>query len=102
VHKLVLVTPFDSLASVAQSHYPMFPVRWLMQDRYESIRYLPKYSGQLLILRAGRDEVIPARNTDKLLAALARRPQVIDFPQAGHNDISVDPEYARALHDFLR
>ncbi len=102
VHKLVLVTPFDSLADVAQSHYPMFPVRWLMRDRYESTRYLPRYTGPLLILRAGRDEVIPPRNTDRLLSSLARKPRVIEFPQAGHNDISADPEYARALHDFLR
>lgn len=102
VHKLALVTPFDSLAAVAQSHYPMFPVRRLMRDRYESTRYLPRYQGPLLILRAGRDEVIPPRSTDRLLASLPRKPQVIDFPQAGHNDISADPAYARALGDFLR
>jgi pimeloyl-ACP methyl ester carboxylesterase len=102
VRKLVLVTPFDSLAAVAQSHYPMFPVRWLMQDRYESTRYLPRYTGPLLVLRAGRDEVVAPRNTDRLLAALPRPPRVIDFPLAGHNDISDDPAYARALGDFLR
>lgn len=102
VRKLVLVTPFDSLAQVAQSHYPMFPVRWLMRDRYDSTRTLPRYQGPLLILRAGRDEVIPPRNTDRLLAALTRKPQVIDFPQADHNDISADPEYGEALRDFLR
>ncbi|HEY5971826.1 MAG TPA: alpha/beta fold hydrolase [Pseudoxanthomonas sp.] len=102
VSKLVLVTPFDSLADVAQSHYPIFPVRWLMRDRYESTRYLPRYAGPLLILRAGRDEVIPARNTDGLVASLARKPRVIDFPQAGHNDISADPGYGQALRDFLR
>lgn len=102
VERLVLVTPFDSLASVAQSHYPMLPVRWLMSDRYDSTRYLAQYRGPLLVLRAGRDEVIPPINTDALLASLKNRPQVIDFPQAGHNDISDDPRYADALRDFLR
>lgn len=102
VERLALVTPFDSLAAVAQSHYPAFPVRWLMLDRYESTRYLPQYRGPLLVLRAGRDEVIPPANTDALLASLKNRPQVIDFPQADHNDISQDPRYAGALRDFLR
>lgn len=101
VERLALVTPFDSLAAVGQSHYPAFPVRWLMRDRYESTRYLPQYRGPLLVLRAGRDEVIPAANTDKLLASLKNRPQVIDFPQADHNDISQDPRYAEALRNFL-
>ena len=102
VERLALVTPFDSLAAVAQSHYPMFPVRWFVRDSYDSARHLARYRGPLLVLRAGRDEVIPPANTDKLLASLASRPQVIDFPQAGHNDISDDPRYAAALRDFLR
>ena len=102
VERLALVTPFDSLAAVAQSHYPLFPVHWLMRDSYESTRYLSQYRGPLLVLRAGRDEVIPPANTDKLLASLEHRPRVIDFPQADHNDISQDPRYAEALRDFLR
>ncbi|MEO8366729.1 MAG: alpha/beta hydrolase [Pseudoxanthomonas sp.] len=102
VEKLVLVTPFDSLADVAQAHYPVFPVRLLMRDRYPSTDYLPRYTGPLLVLRAGRDEVIPPANTDRLLAALTRKPQTIDFPRAGHNDISQDPAYAAALRGFLR
>lgn len=101
VERLALVTPFDSLAAVGQSHYPAFPVRWLMRDRYESTRYLSLYRGPLLVLRAGRDEVIPSANTDELLASLKDKPQVIDFPQADHNDISHDPRYAEALRKFL-
>lgn len=102
VEKLVLVTPFDSLAEVAQGHYPVAPVRLLMRDRYPSTEYLPRYAGPLLVLRSGRDEVIPPANTDHLLATLTHKPQVIDFPNAGHNDISQDPTYAEALRDFMR
>lgn len=36
VSALVLVTPFDSLVSMAQSLYPFVPVRWLLRDRYDS------------------------------------------------------------------
>jgi uncharacterized protein len=102
VEKLVLVTPFDSLAEVAQAHYPVFPVRLLMRDRYQSTDYLPRYAGPLLVLRGGRDEVIPPANTDRLLAASMSKPRVVDFPRAGHNDISQDPTYAETLREFLR
>ncbi|MET0656057.1 MAG: alpha/beta fold hydrolase [Pseudoxanthomonas sp.] len=102
VERLALVTPFDSLAAVAQSHYQAFPVRWLMRDGYDSTSYLPRYRGPLLVLRAGRDEVIPPASTNHLLAALPNKPKVIDFPSAGHNDISDDAGYAAALGDFLR
>lgn len=102
VERLVLVTPFDSLAEVAQAHYQWLPVRWLIRDRYASNRYLKQYSGPLLILRAGRDEVIPSANTDRLVASLAQPPRVIDFPSADHNSIATDPGYDQALSDFLR
>lgn len=100
--RLVLVTPFDSLASVAQAHYPVFPVRWLLRDRYESLRYLPQHQGKLLILRAGRDEVVPSANTDRLLAGLPGRPQVLEIAEAGHNDLSGFPAYRETLVEFLR
>ncbi len=102
VERLVLVTPFDSLVEVAQSHYPLFPVRWLLRERYDSTQYLPHYRGPLLILRAGQDRVVPPANTDRLLASLANGPRVVDFPDAGHDDISDHPGYSAAMQDFLR
>ncbi|MEL1264354.1 alpha/beta hydrolase [Pseudoxanthomonas putridarboris] len=100
--RLALVTPFDSLARVAQAHYPVFPVRWLLRDRYESFRYLPRHHGELLVLRAGRDEVIPARNTDRLIAAFPRPAQVVDFPDDDHNSLSNQARYWSSLRDFLQ
>ncbi|MBO9829249.1 alpha/beta hydrolase [Xanthomonas sp. A2111] len=102
VARLVLVTPFDSLVSAAQAHYPWAPVRWLLRDRYDSARALRDYRDPLLILRAGRDQVVPPPSTDALLKALPQRPTVVAFAQADHNDISDDPCYMRALQAFLR
>ncbi len=102
VPRLVLITPFDSLAKVAQSHYPAFPVHWLLRDRYDSLRYLPRHRGQLLVLRAGRDEVIPAHHTRALLQAFGHPARVVDFPDAGHNSISDDPRYWTSLGGFLQ
>ncbi|WP_236685875.1 alpha/beta hydrolase [Pseudoxanthomonas suwonensis] len=102
VERLALVTPFDGLAEVGQAHYPWLPVRLLASERYPSADYLRGYRGRLLLLRAGRDEVVPARNTDRLLAALPVPPQVVEFPQHGHNDLSEDPRYGEALAGFMR
>ena len=101
VAKLVLVTPFDSLASVAQAHYPWLPMHWLLTDRYASTDYLPKYAGPLLVVRAGRDSVVPPANTDQLLAALPQPPRVLALPEADHASVSQDPAYGRALSDFV-
>ncbi|WP_368563871.1 alpha/beta hydrolase [Pseudoxanthomonas sp. UTMC 1351] len=102
VDRLVLVTPFDSLANIGQTHYPLFPVRWLVRDRYESFRYLPQHSGPLMVIRAPNDAVIPARHTDRLIAGLPRKPEIVAFPQADHNNLSNDPRYWRSLRAFVQ
>lgn len=101
VAKLALITPFDSMARVAQSHYPWLPMRWLLQDRYESAQYLSNYNGPVLVIRAGKDEVIPAASTDRLIAAMKTKPQVIDFPHATHNSIDDAPALGKALIAFV-
>lgn len=101
VAKLVLVTPFDSMANVVQAHYRWLPARWLAQDRYESARHLANYAGPVLVIRAGRDRVIPPANTDRLIAALAKPPQVVNLPEADHNSIDADPGYGAAMAAFV-
>ena len=87
VARLVLVTPFDSLADVGQAHYRWLPVRWLVKDRYESARYLAKYHGPVLVIRAGRDQVIPAASTHRLIASLPRRRRSSSCPRPTTNDL---------------
>jgi pimeloyl-ACP methyl ester carboxylesterase len=100
VGRVALVTPFDSLAGVAQAHYPWLPVRWLLRERYESTRYLDRYRGPLLVVRAENDEVVPSANTDRLIASLPELPRVVSIPDAGHNDLDEDA-YGRALAAFF-
>lgn len=102
VDRLALVTPFDSLASVAAGHYPWLPARWLIRDPYPSTEYLRDYRSPVLVIRAGRDTVIPPAHTDALVAALPEPPRVVDIPSADHNDIGTYPAFGKALSDFMR
>jgi uncharacterized protein len=101
VARLVLVTPYDSLLGIAQRGFPLFPVRWLLIDKYESWRYVPRIKAPVLILRAERDETIPAESTERLAARFpAGQAQVVVVPGASHNTIIDDPRYVQALAAF--
>lgn len=101
VSRLVLVTPYDSLLGIAQRAFPLFPVRWLLIDKYESWRYVPKITAPVLILRAEHDEVIPADSTEALRARFpAGQVRSVVVPGASHNTIIDDPVYVRALAEF--
>ena len=101
VSKLVLVTPYDSLVAIAQRQFWFAPVSWLLLDKYESWRYVPGIAAPVLILRAERDELIPAASTEALRARFPAG-QALDVvvPGASHNTIIDDPLYVRSLAAF--
>lgn len=102
VERLALVTPFDSLAAVAQTYYPFVSVAWLLQDRYESWRYAASVHCPVSILAAAQDEVVPPANTRHLAESFQPAPPLLTIANAGHNTLQDDPQYQRTLVDFLR
>lgn len=101
VEKLVLVTPYDSIARVAQTAYPIFPVTWLLKDQYQSSHYAAQVHCPVLVISALEDEVIPAASTSRLVASFPMPPQVVGIPDARHNTIQKFPAYGSALNGFL-
>lgn len=101
VRKLVLVTPYDSIVNVAQNHYPMFPIRLLLKDRYESWRRAAGIHSDVLVMIAANDEIIPRANTENLIRHFGKKPKVIVFENAWHNDISEDGNYGGAIAEFI-
>lgn len=98
VERLVLVTPFDSLENVAARHYPIFPVRWLLRDRFRSFEHAAAIRAPTLIIAAGRDRVIPPAHAEALRAHFPPGVARLEtLPGADHNDLSMDPRYAALL-----
>lgn len=102
VARLVLVTPFDSMANVAQGHYRWLPVRWLLRDRYEASQHLQEYEGPVLVVRASEDRIVPPIRTERLVESLPVRPKVVTLEGADHNTLSAVPGYRRAIVDFIQ
>lgn len=101
VAALALVTPFDSMVSTAQSHYPVFPVSLLLTERYESAKVLHAFHAPVLIIHGGRDDIVPEKNTLRLIEALPQPAKVVRIAAADHNDISTHPEFGAALSGFM-
>lgn len=98
VSRVVLVTPFDSLAAVAAAQFPFVPVRWLLRDPFLSEAYASAVDAPTLLLVAGQDEVIPPRHATALLRHFRPRVatmRVIDG--VGHNTIDLSPDYVPLL-----
>jgi pimeloyl-ACP methyl ester carboxylesterase len=101
VRAAILVTPFDTLASVAAGHYPIFPVRLLMRHPFPSVDFARKARAPALILAAAGDDIVPAKHAQRLSDAWAGKTQLHVLPDTGHNDIETHEAFYRLIREFL-
>lgn len=102
VHRLVLVTPFDSLVNVAREHFRYLPVGWLMRERYESANRVPAVRAPTLVVIAGADEIVPRARAAALVAAFpASQVRSEVLPGATHNGLDRMPQYLERIEEFL-
>ena len=92
VSGVFLSTPFTSLADLARSHYPIFPVRWFLRDRFENVRHLQSYAGPVAILLAGRDEVVPVHLGRKLYESYEGPKRLWIQDDRSHNTLNYSPQ----------
>lgn len=103
VQGVVLFLPWDSLPDVAQTHYWYMPARWLVLDRYDSVSNMRGYTGNVAVVLAGDDEIIPVRHGKRLYESLATRKKLWLFDGARHNEMPLAPNLAwwREVTDFI-
>ena len=99
IERLILITPFDSLASPASELYRFLPVRWLLRDKFESWRYAPNVKAPTMIIVAEDDEIVRRSSSDRLRTRF--RQAVVSYvvvPSVGHNTIQDSPGYWALLN----
>jgi hypothetical protein len=87
IRGMLLLAPYDNLTDVGQCHMPLFPVKWLLLDRFPSSSYLKNYHGPVAVLVAGRDVVVPMRFGRKLYDGYEGPKQIWESSEAGHDDL---------------
>ena len=100
--RLILLTPYDSIAAVAQKHYPLLPISWLIQDRYDSIRWGRDIQLKVLVVVAQLDTVLPSHHAETLVQNLGRaKVSYHMISGAAHNDIGEFEQYRQILREFI-
>ena len=89
---LVMFTPWDTLPEVAQTHYWYFPTRWLILDKYNNVDNLQSFEGNIAVILAGNDEVIPIQHGKRLYNSIASNKKLWVFEGATHNELPVGAE----------
>jgi len=101
VDRVVLVSPFDSVAAVAAKHFPAALVRLVLSDRYDAASLAAGIRVPLLAIVAGRDDIVPVANSRSLYERWGGEKRWLELPRAGHNDLQDDARFWEAIGEFL-
>ena len=82
---VILDRTFDQLVEVAAEQYPIFPVRSIMKNRFDSISNLQVYRGPLIMIHGDQDEIVSIERGRNLFRAASCSPKHwIEVPGLSH------------------
>jgi len=101
---LIVRSPFASLASVAQHHYPFLPVRWLLREGYPSEELIRRVACPTLVITGDRDSIVPVAESRRLYDAAPEPKRLLQIDGADHNDFELlaGSRMVDAVLEFLR
>lgn len=98
---LLLITPMTTLVDVAARLYPLLPVSLFMTERYDSLTALRSYAGPAAFVIAGRDEIVPPKQSRALYANYAGPKRLWEQPDASHNTLDFRQSWWAPVVEFL-
>lgn len=99
---VVLEGAAASLVAIGAKDYPIFPIRLVMRNPFESIRKVDQINSPMLFLHSPEDSIIPIAEGRRLFDA-ARQPKQFVEVRGGHinaNDVDRD-KFFGAIRSFL-
>jgi len=84
---IILEAPFTSIPDIAQKRYFIFPVRFLVLDKFDNLSKINKVFSPLLIISGKKDEVVPHEHSKKLFLKANEPKETVFIDEAMHNNL---------------
>jgi fermentation-respiration switch protein FrsA (DUF1100 family) len=99
-NSLILDSAFSSMREVVAQNVPMVP-SGVIPKLFESLERAPEINCPSLVVHGGRDMLVPLEQGRRMFQALSGPKAMREIGPAGHNDVSLYPEYHRWILEFL-
>jgi fermentation-respiration switch protein FrsA (DUF1100 family) len=97
---LVLDSPYSSAVEVAAAHYAIFPVNWLMFDRYRSDLAIGDVHIPILVVQGNEDDVIPISLARRLFD-IANEPKTFMLVSGGKHLVLGSAEVFPRVREWI-
>ena len=98
---VILESPFTSMVNMGKKHYPFFPVRFLLKDKFESYKKITNVSVPILIMHGKDDKIVPY-DMGKKMYELANEPKFFYSQEYGDHMVEYDEKLLLALEKFIQ
>ena len=97
---VILESPFTSMLDLAQKYYPIFPVKLILKDRYESRKKLNDIKSPVLVMHGKKDKIVPFYMGEQILEALSS-PKFSYFNDNDDHMMEYNEDLLGSIKNFL-
>lgn len=101
---LITESTFTSMTDIARIEYPLLPVDWLVDQRFDSLRKVGSLRVPFLLIHGTWDRLVPYQMSQRLFAS-APQPKflkLIDGGEHGNSGVIAPLEFNEAIHGFTQ
>ena len=98
---IILEAPFTSMIDVGQKYYPIFPVKFLLKDKYENKNKIKNLKSPILVLHGKKDKIVPFHMGEKVFRE-ANEPKFSYFPEYDDHMMEYNESLIKELDKFFK
>ena len=98
---IILESPFTSMVAAGKSKYPIFPIKLLLKDKYESDKKIKNIMFPILVMHGEVDKIVPFWMGEKIFQ-LANKPKYSYFTKYDDHMMEYDEKLVFALNKFIK
>jgi hypothetical protein len=98
---IILESPFTSMVAAGKSKYPIFPIKLLLKDKYESDKKIKNIMFPILVMHGEVDKIVPFWMGEKIFQ-LANEPKYSYFSKYDDHMMEYDEKLVYALKTFIK
>ena len=98
---VILESPFTSMVAAGKSKYPIFPIKLLLKDKYESDKKIKNIMSPILVMHGEADKIVPFWMAKKMFE-LANEPKYSYFSKYDDHMMEFNQELINSLKLFIK
>jgi len=100
--RLILESPYYSMEALFRHYAFIYPVNWMCKYHFSTYQYLQNVDAPVTIFHSTNDEVIPYKQSKRLLKLAKPGAELVTLEKTKHNTVNDSPLYHQKLDSLLQ